>query len=277
MAELYKYVCPSCGANISPNSDDKIITCSFCGSVFDRTAVLNSFDRMSAEKLAETVTRYKADLTTYNSLETKTLKLADEVTELTNTPTQMPLWTALIIPVQLVGCILLLIMMYVAYKADSKPIMFLTGLLFAAFMVALTTANVKKKRLRRNADNVRVQLREKLEELNAARAEFEQFRQGFDIDAIPKDYRSDEALDYLIGLFCSYQANRLGDAFRMYDEHLHFKKMEAMQKEQVEIQKRQLEIMDELADYDFDDTYDDDDFRLHDTLTAFRESNALNK
>jgi hypothetical protein len=38
------------------------------------------------------------------------------------------------------------------------------------------------------------------------------------------------------------------------------------------VQKQQLEVMQQLADYDFDDTYDDDDFTLHETLKAFREN-----
>ena len=33
MAELYKYTCPSCGANIDPTGAGKVVTCAFCGSV----------------------------------------------------------------------------------------------------------------------------------------------------------------------------------------------------------------------------------------------------
>ena len=270
MNELYKYVCPSCGANLDPTQGEKVISCPFCGSVFDRTGVLNAYDRKSSEKLAKTVSKYKEDLMTYNGLEAKVLRLADEVTELTKKNTELPMWTAMVMPVFIVLCAVLLIML-IAFK--DKVGITAAVVVFIAAGAGLIAASFRKSKLKREADDVRQRLKVKLSELNSARSELEQFGQSFDIDAIPKTYRSCEALDYLIGLFGSYQASRLGDAFKMYDEHIHFKKMEALQSEQVAIQKRQLEIMDELADYDFDDTYDDDDFRLHDTLKAFRENN----
>lgn len=272
MAELFKYVCKSCGANLDPTSDEKVIKCSFCGSVYDRTAVLDEHQRREADALAKKVKKYKADLVAYNGLKADTLQLADEVTRLSGMPTQMPLWTALTIPAQFAGCVLLLIMMYAAYKADSKPMMFLVGLLFAALMVGLTVADIKKKRLKREAEDVKGQLRARLDELNTARAMFEDFERDFDIDFIASPYREYGTLDYLIGLLGTYQASKLGEAYRLFDLHEHFSKMEKMQSEQVAIQKRQLEIMNELADYDFDDTYDDDDFTLHETLKAFRGS-----
>lgn len=272
MAELFKYVCKSCGANLDPTSDEKVIKCSFCGSVYDRTAVLDEHRRREAEALTKKVKKYKADLVAYNGLKADTLRLADEVTRLSDTPTQMPLWTMLTIPAQLAGCALLLVMMYAAYKADSKPMMFLVGLLFAVLMVALTVADVKKKRLKRETEDVKGQLRSRLDELNTARAVFEDFERGFDIDFIASPYREYAAIDYLIGLLGTYQASKLGEAYRLFDLHEHFTKMEKMQSEQVEVQKQQLEVMQQLADYDFDDTYDDDDFTLHETLKAFRES-----
>lgn len=272
MAELFKYVCKSCGANLDPTSDEKVIKCSFCGSVYDRTAVLDEHQRREADALAKKMKKYKADLVAYDGLKADTLQLADEVTRLSGMPTQMPLWTALTIPAQFAGCVLLLIMMYAAYKADSKPMMFLVGLLFAALMVGLTVADIKKKRLKREAEDVKGQLRARLDELNTARAMFEDFERDFDIDFIASPYREYGTLDYLIGLLGTYQASKLGEAYRLFDLHEHFSKMEKMRSEQVAIQKRQLEIMNELADYDFDDTYDDDDFTLHETLKAFRGS-----
>ena len=269
MAELYKYVCPSCGANIDPTGADKIVTCSFCGSVFDRTEILSALDKKTADTNAAAVKKYKADLANYNALQANTLRLADEVSELSQKPTDMPLWASLLIPAQIVWCALLLVVLFAAYKADNKPLMIIMAMLFAPLMIALIYAGARKKKLGREADEVRNQLKNKLTELGSARAELEAFEKTFSIDMIPKNYRGDETLDCIIGLLGSYQAIKLGDAFRLCDERSHFKRMEDLQKQQVDIQKKQLEIMDQLADYDFDDTYDDDDFTLHETLKAF--------
>ena len=269
MAELYKYTCPSCGANIDPTGAGKVVTCAFCGSVFDRTEILNAYDRMTADKNAAAVKKYKADLAQCKALNAKTTRLADEVTELTKKPTEMPLWAMLLTPAQILWCALMLVMIFAAYKSDNKPMMITAVLLFAPLMLALIFAGVKKKRLAREAGETRAQLKAKLAELESARKELEAFTKEFSADMIPPAYRSDDTLDYIIGLFSSYQAIQLGDALKLCDERSHFKRMEDLQKQQVDIQKKQLEIMDQLADYDFDDTYDDDDFTLHETLKAF--------
>ena len=269
MAELYKYTCPSCGANIDPTGAGKVVTCAFCGSVFDRTEILNAYDRMTADKNAAAVKKYKADLAQCKALNAKTTRLADEVTELTKKPTEVPLWAMLLMPAQIFWCALMLVMIFAAYKSDNKPMMITAVLLFAPLMLALIFAGVKKKRLAREADETRAQLKAKLAELESARKELEAFTKEFSADMIPPAYRSDDTLDYIISLFSSYQAIQLGDALKLCDERSHFKRMEDLQKQQVDIQKKQLEIMDQLADYDFDDTYDDDDFTLHETLKAF--------
>lgn len=270
MTELYKYVCPSCGANIDPTGDDKVITCSFCGGVYDRTAMLDEQQRKAADALALEFGKYRRDLETYNTLKSAEMQLADEVTQLSNEPAELPVWAAFIVPLQLASAVFLLVMLSIGFKANSKPMMFASGLIFAVMMIALMRADANKKRLKREAECTRAQLKNKLGELNAARAEVEKFEKEFDISLVPENLRSYETVEYLMYLFKTYQASRTGDAFRLYDLHCHHKKMEALQSEQVELQKKQLEIMDQLADYDFDDTYDDDDFTLHETLKAFR-------
>ena len=139
----------------------------------------------------------------------------------------------------------------------------------APIILALLIANNKKKKLVRESDEVRMKLKNKLLELNNARTELEEYEKNFDIKIIPQEHRSYESLDYMAELLGSYQAINLGDAFRLCSERDHFKRMEDLQKQQVDIQQKQLELMDQLADYDFDDTYDDDDFTLHETLKAF--------
>lgn len=248
------------------------MTCAFCGTVVERSYINDEHERLSAEKLAKSACKYKTDLQTHKSLESRALSLADEVSSLSQQDTGLPMWVSMILPAFLAGCVILLVLLCVGYQAGSKPMMILTAVLSAALVVGTVSANAKKKKLRRSAEETNLQLKQKLGQLTAARNELEAFDQTFDIDAVPKEYRSDDALDFIIGLFKSGQSSKLGEAFRRYDERRHFNNMEAMQKEQIAIEKKQLEIMDQLADYDFDDTYDDDDFTLHETLKAFRDN-----
>ena len=267
MAELYKYTCPSCGANIDPTGAGKVLTCSFCGSVFDRTDILNSYDKMTADKNAKLVKKYKADLMTYKGMQASALRIADEVTELTNIPTDLPKWAQLLLPIQVLA-IMFALSVIVMFRDNSTALTFLM-IPFLFIILALLIANNKKKKLVRESDEVRMKLKNKLLELNNARAELEEYEKNFDIKIIPQEHRSYESLDYMAELLGSYQAIKLGDAFRLCSERDHFKRMEDLQKQQVDIQQKQLELMDQLADYDFDDTYDDDDFTLHETLKAF--------
>ena len=272
MAELFKYICKSCGANLDPTNDEKVIKCAFCGSVYDRTAVLDEQQRRAADELADKTEKYKSDLMTYNALKSSELALADEVTRLSQTPTELPLWFVLRMPIQIISAVFLLIMLFIGIRHDSKLPMVLGGVIFAAVTFWLISVDIKKKQLTRSAEQVKSDLRSKLEELTSARAQLDDFQRGFDIGFIAEGYRDSHTLDYLIGLLRTYQASKLGEAYHLFDLHEHFTKMEMLQSEQVQVQKQQLEVMQQLADYDFDDTYDDDDFTLHETLKAFREN-----
>lgn len=272
MSELILYKCPSCGANLKPAQGIAMLTCSFCGSVFERSLSSGEQQQISAANLTKATEKYKADLATHAALEAKALRLADEVTRLSQQDTELPMWAELITPIVIVSGGLLLIALIAACIKGVLPIVAAAALALVLLVLAFA-AKIKADKLKKNADSVRSKLKSTLDDLTQARGELEKFEQNFDIDAVPAQYRSDAALDYIIGLFRSGQASKLGEAFRRYDEYSHFKNMEALQREQVAIQKKQLEIMDELADYDFDDTYDDDDFRLHDTLKVIKNKN----
>lgn len=271
MGELISYKCPSCGAGLKPAQDSAQIVCSFCGSVFERSLSEGEQMRISAAKLAESAEKYKADLAAFTALKEKISQLTVEVNYLSKKNTDMPLWMVLMLPIQGFAAVMIAFYFISAYKMKSTPMMIFTGALFTALVISVFVVQHKKRILKSNADSLKEQLKTSLIELTAARIQLKKFEQSFDIDAIPQQYRNDAALDYIIGLFKSGQASKLGEAFRRYDEQSHFKNMEALQREQVEIQKKQLEIMDRLADYDFDDTYDDDDFTLHETLKAFKD------
>ena len=271
MSELIKYTCPSCGANLSPAPGDKTVSCHFCGSTFSASAITDRYEQLSAEKLAKSTAKYKADLIKYRELRSNTSALADEVTSLSQTPTALPIWAWLIIPLHFLAVVFILITIKFAW--DNTAAMTFSFIVFFSAVVVLIAMDIKKKKIKRTAEETNRQLRIKLDMLNKARGELEEFEKGFDIDAVPESYRSFEALDYITNIFKTKQASRLGDAFRLYDKHRHYKTMEELQSRQVQLQERQLEIMDELAAYDFDDTYDDDDFTLHEAVQTFKKLN----
>lgn len=277
MSELFVYKCPSCGANLKPHPDDAAITCSFCGSVVQRLPGEEEKKRLSASKLEQSTIEYKSELHEYNGLSQRLTKLEEQVTRLARQDTQPPLWTDLLIPAQVVCALGLTAFLVHAIQIKSTPIAVFVLLLFAALAVFTVVSHMAKRKAQQTAASQREQLKQSLSELTTAREEMAALEQHFDIDALPAEYRNDTALDYVIGLFKTGQASDLGEAFRRYDEHSHYKKMETLQSEQVAIQKRQLEIMDELAAYDFDDTYDDDDFTLHETVKAFRQNNKTDQ
>ena len=269
MSELIKYTCPCCGANLSPCAQEKTVKCLFCGSTFSTSAITDRYEQLSAEKLARSTAKYKADLITYTQLRCNASAIADEVTALSQQPSEMPFWSLLIMPLYALAAIFLFVMILIS--ADNMAVMTFSSVIFIAAVIVLTAMSIKKKNLKLKAEENSKQLRIKLDMLTKARGELEEFEKNFDIQAIPERYRNSETLDYITDAFKTKQASKLGDAFKLYDKHSHYKRMEELQSRQVELQQRQLEIMDELAAYDFDDTYDDDDFTLHETLKAFNK------
>ena len=276
MAELYKYVCPSCGANLYPDEGEAVVACSFCGGVFDRSAIIDQHKRSQALRLADQIKEYKQALHAQQAAQAKVLRLTDEVSQLSQrTDTALPIWTHTLIPFHFAAIAVFLLIIYSAYKSDNKTLLVLAAALYAVLAICLISAGIKKRKMISSVRSSNDQLRSKLLELSSARDELTASEQSFDIDFIPAQYRSDTTLDRIIQLFTTLQAASLGEAFRLYDHKQHRNEMQQLKKLQIEIQKRQLRKLEELSDYDFDDTYDDDDFELAETAHAVRSTIAL--
>lgn len=271
MSELTAYKCPSCGANLKVTEGQELLTCSFCSSVFKRDLAQDEKEKVSAAQLAASTEKYRSSLLKHNELVKKLSRISDEIGALSQKDNSMPLWTMFTIPFYILCAVLLVFMFDKAVSTEDKPLMALTALIFLAVFIAAIVTYSKKAKARKQLFEQNEKLKGLLSELGEKRAELEALDSSFDIDTIPKAYRSEDSLEYIIGAFRSGQAHKLGDAFALYDNHRHNRTMEALQREQVEIQKKQLEILDELSDYGADDTYDDDDFRLDDALNEMRE------
>ena len=275
MAELYKYVCPSCGANLSPREDESVVTCPFCSGVFDRREITDAQRRRASQRLAEQMRGYKQKLTVHNALEAKVLRLSDRVKTLSETPTELPLWTKLLVPLQVACAAMLMTVFVLALSSDSKVYMTLSGAALIVAMICFGAAGIKKIKLQKSSAAVFGELQSALGELTAARKELSEFDESFDIGLVAEKYRSVEALDKLTEIFETSQASTLGEGFRLFDENEHRENMRRMQEQQLDIQKRQLQRLEELSDYDFDDTYDDDDFELEETAKEIRRTIAV--
>ena len=129
--------------------------------------------------------------------------------------------------------------------------LFSVRLIISAGVYIWSMAGKHKEDVRVNEASEKLSLARK--ELEEVQPQYEKLKASFDPDVVPIQYRNDKALDYVITLFRTGQASNIGDAFRRYDEHLHYEKMEAMQQQQIDLQKQQLRKMDQMSSNDPND------------------------
>ena len=250
MAELFEYKCPSCGALLKISQEEPYVKCSYCGTVVQRELDEDEKANASAKKLAAKLEKYKNDMHELDRLKERFLSAGVRVKELereTKSETKFMHECPFVVPI----IIMVLVIIGLFGTNEDKGATFLGGLILAGgvYIWSMVGKSKEDTRVKEASDK----LARARSDLEAIEPQYEKLKASFDPDVVPVQYRNDKALDYVIMLFKSGQASNIGDAFRRYDEHLHYEKMEAMQQQQIDLQKQQLRKMDQMSNSDSDD------------------------
>lgn len=246
MAELFEYKCPSCGALLKISPEESFVKCSYCGTIVERELDEAEKATASAKKLAAKLEKYKNDIHELDRLKDRFLFAGARVNSLEKESVRESKFMhecPLVVPI----IIMVLAIIGSFGTNEDKGATFLGGLILAAGVYIWSMVGRSKEDARVKEASEKLAAAKK--ELDEIQPQYEKLKASFDPDVVPVQYRNDKALDYVIMLFKSGQASNIGDAFRRYDEHLHYEKMEAMQQEQINLQKQQLRKM---SDHDPD-------------------------
>ena len=243
MAELFEYKCPSCGALLKISPEESFVKCSYCGTIVERELDDDEKASASAKKLAGKVEKYKKDMHELDTLKDSMLSKDQKIRSLESSSkveSGFMRENPGVVPVIIIICGIISL-----FGSGEDKFAGLIGCLLAAAVVYGFTVSGK--------DNAEKAASESISKMNAEKKELEEMqdkynklKKSFDPEFIPSQYRNDQALDYIIGLFRTEQASAMGEAFKRYDDHMHQKKMESLQQEQVDLQRQQLKKMDEM-------------------------------
>lgn len=244
MAELFEYKCPSCGALLKIRPEESFVKCSYCGTIVERELDEDEKANASAKKLAAKLEKYKNDMYELERLKDRFLLAGARVNSLEKESVRESKFMhecPLVVPI----IIMTLVVIGLIGTNEDKGATFLGGLVLAGGVYIWSMVGKHKEDVRVNEASEKLSLARK--ELEEVQPQYEKLKASFDPDVVPIQYRNDKALDYVITLFRTGQASNIGDAFRRYDEHLHYEKMEAMQQQQIDLQKQQLRKMDQMS------------------------------
>jgi len=250
MAELFEYKCPSCGALLKISPEESFVKCSYCGTIVERELDEDEKATASAKKLAAKLEKYKNDMRELDRLKDKFLFAGARVNSLEKESVRESKFMhecPFVVPV----IIMVLAIIGSFGTNEDKGATFLGGLILAAGVYIWSMVGKSKEDARVKEASEKLAAAKK--ELDEIQPQYEKLKASFDPEVVPIQYRNDKALDYVIALFRTGQASNIGDAFRRYDEHLHYEKMEAMQQEQINLQKQQLRKMDQMSSNDPND------------------------
>lgn len=250
MAELFEYKCPSCGALLKIRPEESFVKCSYCGTIVERELDEDEKANASAKKLAAKLEKYKKDMYELERLKDRFLFAGARVNSLEKESVRESKFMRecpLVVPI----IIMTLVVIGLIGTNEDKGATFLGGLVLAGGVYIWSMVGKHKEDVRVNEASEKLSLARK--ELEEVQPQYEKLKASFDPDVVPIQYRNDKALDYVITLFRTGQASNIGDAFRRYDEHLHYEKMEAMQQQQIDLQKQQLRKMDQMSSNDPND------------------------
>ena len=96
-------------------------------------------------------------------------------------------------------------------------------------------------RFRRNKeqDAVSKLIQQKTEELAQIKNEVLSITKTYDFDLIPEKYRSKNAIEYIYEVLYNQRAMNISQAINLYEDDQYKKRMERLQREQIELQRTQ--------------------------------------
>lgn len=104
---------------------------------------------------------------------------------------------------------------------------------------------------------ISAKIEQKLSEMDSVKAEEDQLNQEYNLDMLPKEYRSRVHIQALYDLVLSGRASTIPEAIRAYEERRYYEQMLNIQREQLELQRKRAAKSQESERYEDDDDSSD--------------------
>lgn len=230
--KIVEHECPNCGAALQFRDDQVIVSCRYCGAKIERQLDRRTHDKLSAEVNYARISQYKKDMQTLDKLRKNRATAKSRVKLCSQNTFVEPNFLEKCPYFVLIPAVMLCMFILFASKAEMSAMIVIGLVLVVAvivMMVNMSRANAK----RALAAEAKARIDEAQKEFVEAGDELEAFEKRFNIDLIPEQYRSYEALDKMLEVFETGQAATLGEAYKLCEEMFAQKRLEQMQKEHI--------------------------------------------
>ena len=228
--KLVEHECPNCGAALQFRDDQVIVTCRYCGAKVERKLDRRTHDKLSAEVNFARVSQYKNDLQTLERLRKNRVTATSRVKLCSQNTFVEPNFIERCPFVVFLGLIpIAFLLLFFANGHRSPVILFALVCMLSVIMYIVFAKRGHAKR--ELAAEAKARIDEAQKELVKAGDELEAFEKRFNIDLIPEQYRSYQALDKMLEAFETGQAATMGEAYKLCEEMFAQMRLEEMQKE----------------------------------------------
>lgn len=229
---LIEYQCPSCGADLHYREDQFMITCQYCGARVERELDRSAQDKVYAQQCLNTVKQYRRDMDKLHMLEKNRESAKERVKLCSSNVLAEPSFIERVPYLPIVIALPIAVIAVIASKGE-RSLLALMGLILAAAAIVCAVSAARGKQKRQIAAQARGRIDDAQKALVRAGNELEAFERSFDKKPIPKQYRSDELLQYLQHVFETAQACSMGEGFKLCDDYIAHRRLEDMKREQL--------------------------------------------
>lgn len=266
---LVSLICPNCSSPVEANEKLTKCTCNYCGTTFliddEAQKVRVSFDdmkkagfdfergRYDAENTGadeELVEKVSAQLTALEELEGLTEQERILNAKLIGKRQEVDRKRSSIGKINYtIPIILSLFVLMIVFSADASFL----GFLFAAAFVAGSFILTKKRyianseRTKSELSSLEAAISREEQVLNDVRLEKSNVQDKIDLNFIPAKYQSKRALRAILNVLKDRRALTISQAINIYEGDEHRKRLEDMQREQLDLQKKQAERINQQA------------------------------
>lgn len=251
--------CPKCGARIEVNDTLTYGTCNYCGHQFliddeskhitidNPRQVGYEFERGKYEQrldesrnLAKKVGDLIQPLSDLNSFKNESAMLNIQLRELKKKERMFNTAMFSALPF-IVAAVIVFTAVFLAEENISLVTLVIgSGLAGLSFLVTKILSNKRKIQ----TEN---ELKNKAERYDLINAQILFIENEYDFELIPQDYRYKEAMIYICQALNNQRAMNIQEAINLYEDEQYKLKIEALHKEQIAVQKQQLEISEREA------------------------------
>lgn len=254
--KLIALECPKCGAQLEVNAELTQAVCNYCGFQFliddevKQVKMNLENPRQVGYELAWGEAEQKRDECRYNAERIKELikPVADmnrligerntlylQIESLQRKEEEGKDWTALI------SLCIFTVILLLGEASIFAAVIGLAAAVFSFFICRFWKNGQKKIKEAEKAK----QLEQKNAQYTALSNRIEQLSQRYDFDYIPIDYRSAEIMKFLYNAIKNQRAVNLQQAINLYEDERHKEEMAELQRNQLIVQKRQLQALEE--------------------------------